>query len=83
MSVGPHAGENGCLAMRLRRRRRRTRHRGGRGRSGDGGSGERGLGGSLSCRRLPLPVLDRATKWLDHDGEHVPLVLWRHRWALG
>ncbi|KIM59615.1 hypothetical protein SCLCIDRAFT_27168 [Scleroderma citrinum Foug A] len=59
--LAAHAGENGGLAMglRLRRRRRRTRRREGRGRSG-----ERGLGGCLPRRRLPLPTLDRATERL-------------------
>ena len=57
------------LAMGLRRRRRRTRRRRGRGRSGDPGVV------AVEALRLPLPVLDRATEWLDHDGERVPLVL--------
>ena len=45
--LAAHAGEDGRLVMRLRRRWRRTRRHGGRGCSGDGSSGERGLGGRL------------------------------------
>ena len=54
---------------------RRARRRGGRGHSGDGGNGERGLEGRLPRERLPLPVLDRATERLVHDGERAAPVL--------
>ena len=54
---------------------RRARRRGGRGHSGDGRNGERGLEGRLPRGRLPLPVLDRATERLDHDGERAAPVL--------
>ena len=43
-----------------------------RGRSDDGCSGERGLGGCLPHRCLPLSFLDCVTERPDHDGEHVP-----------